>query len=239
MLARGEPAGPADDRAHERAGSPLGADGRRGAEARGGRRAGRRRDEDVRQLARCGRAHLRDDDRRRARARGAAARARSRSRRSSSGRAYDVVVDREPRPGTDGGTVIARGINYGTSFEIALKIRELSGLLFEAYSAADLMHGPVAAIAPGWPVVAVAPSGPALGEMRSGDRGSRRAAAPTSSRSPTTTSLPKLRPRRCRSCRRPGVAEPARRRRAGTAARDAARPCCAVSISTIRSACRR
>ncbi len=28
------------------------------------------------------------------------------------------------------------------------------------------MHGPVAAIAPGWPVVAVAPSGPALPELR-------------------------------------------------------------------------
>jgi glutamine---fructose-6-phosphate transaminase (isomerizing) len=65
-----------------------------------------------------------------------------------------------------GGTVIARGINFGTSYEIALKVRELSGLLFEAYSAADLMHGPVAAIAPGWPVVAVAPSGPTLAEMR-------------------------------------------------------------------------
>jgi glucosamine--fructose-6-phosphate aminotransferase (isomerizing) len=62
--------------------------------------------------------------------------------------------------------VIARGINYCTSFEIALKVRELSGLLFEAYSAADLMHGPVAAIATGWPVVAVAPSGPALPELR-------------------------------------------------------------------------
>jgi glutamine---fructose-6-phosphate transaminase (isomerizing) len=62
----------------------------------------------------------------------------------------------------EGGTVIARGVNYGTSFEIALKIRELSGLLFEAYSAADLMHGPVAAIGPGWPVIAVAPTGPAL-----------------------------------------------------------------------------
>src|SRR5207245_10192894 len=65
----------------------------------------------------------------------------------------------------DGGTVVARGVNYGTSFEIALKIRELSGLLFEAYSAADLMHGPVAAIGPGWPVFAIAPSGPALEAM--------------------------------------------------------------------------
>jgi glucosamine--fructose-6-phosphate aminotransferase (isomerizing) len=61
----------------------------------------------------------------------------------------------------EGGTVIARGVNYGTSFEIALKIRELSGLLFESYSAADLMHGPVAAIGPRWPVIGVAPSGPA------------------------------------------------------------------------------
>jgi len=65
----------------------------------------------------------------------------------------------------DGGTVVSRGINYCTSYEVALKIRELSGLLFEAYSAADLMHGPVAAIGPGWPVFAIAPSGPALEAM--------------------------------------------------------------------------
>jgi glucosamine--fructose-6-phosphate aminotransferase (isomerizing) len=65
----------------------------------------------------------------------------------------------------NGGTVVARGINYCTSFEIALKIRELSGLLFEAYSAADLMHGPVAAIGRDWPVLALAPSGPALAAM--------------------------------------------------------------------------
>jgi glucosamine--fructose-6-phosphate aminotransferase (isomerizing) len=65
----------------------------------------------------------------------------------------------------EGGTVVARGVNYSTAFETALKIRELSGLLFEAYSAADLMHGPVAAIGAGWPVFAVAPSGPALPAM--------------------------------------------------------------------------
>jgi glutamine---fructose-6-phosphate transaminase (isomerizing) len=64
-----------------------------------------------------------------------------------------------------GGTVVGRGINYGSAFEIALKIRELSGLLFEAWSAADLMHGPIAAIAPDWPVIAVAPPGPALASM--------------------------------------------------------------------------
>jgi glutamine---fructose-6-phosphate transaminase (isomerizing) len=63
--------------------------------------------------------------------------------------------------GSVGATVVARGMNYGTAFEVALKIRELSGLVVEAYSPADLLHGPIAAIQPGWPVIAVAPSGPA------------------------------------------------------------------------------
>src|SRR5262249_18888857 len=44
--------------------------------------------------------------------------------------------------------------------------------------AADLMHGPVAAIRPGWPVVAIAPSGPTLESMKTvirglADRGAR------------------------------------------------------------------
>jgi glutamine---fructose-6-phosphate transaminase (isomerizing) len=67
----------------------------------------------------------------------------------------------EQYAGATGATVVARGVNYGTAHEVALKIRELSGLVVEAYSPADLMHGPVAAIRPGWPVVAVAPTGPA------------------------------------------------------------------------------
>ena len=62
-------------------------------------------------------------------------RSRSRLRRRSTSTA-DAV----------GATVVARGVNYGTAFEIALKIRELSGLVVEAYSPADLMHGPIAAI---------------------------------------------------------------------------------------------
>jgi glucosamine--fructose-6-phosphate aminotransferase (isomerizing) len=64
-----------------------------------------------------------------------------------------------------GGTVVARGVNYSTAYEIALKIRELSGLLFEAYSAADLMHGPIAAIGARWPVIVIAPHGPAFETM--------------------------------------------------------------------------
>ncbi|HEX7525592.1 MAG TPA: SIS domain-containing protein [Gaiellaceae bacterium] len=80
-------------------------------------------------------------------------------------RSWADVAALDAFAGIDGGTVVARGINYCTSYEVALKIRELSGLLFEAYSAADLMHGPVAAIGAGWPVLALAPSGPALAGM--------------------------------------------------------------------------
>jgi glucosamine--fructose-6-phosphate aminotransferase (isomerizing) len=65
----------------------------------------------------------------------------------------------------DTGTVIARGVNYGTAFEIALKIRELSGVPFEAFSAADLLHGPIAALKRGRPAIVVAPSGPTLGSL--------------------------------------------------------------------------
>jgi glucosamine--fructose-6-phosphate aminotransferase (isomerizing) len=80
-------------------------------------------------------------------------------------RSWDDVRRLDLLGDLQGGTVVARGINYATAFEIALKIRELSGLLFEAYSSADLMHGPVAAIGAGWPVIAIAPRGPAFRTM--------------------------------------------------------------------------
>jgi glucosamine--fructose-6-phosphate aminotransferase (isomerizing) len=69
--------------------------------------------------------------------------------------------------GEPGATVVARGVNYASAHEIALKIRELAGLVVEPYSPADLMHGPIAAIRAGWPVVAVAPTGPAYESVAS------------------------------------------------------------------------
>jgi glucosamine--fructose-6-phosphate aminotransferase (isomerizing) len=65
----------------------------------------------------------------------------------------------------EGGSVIARGVNYGTAFEIALKIRELSGAQFEAFSSADLLHGPIAAVKPGRPAIVIAPTGRTLASM--------------------------------------------------------------------------
>lgn len=57
--------------------------------------------------------------------------------------------------------VVGRGANYGTAFEVALKIKELTGIAAEPYSPADLHHGPIAIVEPGYPLVAVAPTGPA------------------------------------------------------------------------------
>ena len=58
--------------------------------------------------------------------------------------------------------VIGRGANYGTAFEAALKIKELTGVAAEPYSPADFLHGPIAVVGPGFPVLAVAASGPAF-----------------------------------------------------------------------------
>ena len=56
-------------------------------------------------------------------------------------------------------SVLGRGFNYSTTFEIALKIKELTGVIAEFYSTADFLHGPIATISQGSPVFVVAPSG--------------------------------------------------------------------------------
>jgi glucosamine--fructose-6-phosphate aminotransferase (isomerizing) len=42
-------------------------------------------------------------------------------------------------------TVVGRGIGYASASEISLKIREVTGVRSEAYSAPDFLHGPVGA----------------------------------------------------------------------------------------------
>jgi glucosamine--fructose-6-phosphate aminotransferase (isomerizing) len=63
-------------------------------------------------------------------------------------------------------TVVGRGAHYATAFEAALKVRELAGVVAEAYSPADLLHGPIAAVGPGQPLLAVVPADPTEGSMR-------------------------------------------------------------------------
>ncbi|MBZ0294928.1 MAG: SIS domain-containing protein [Anaerolineae bacterium] len=67
----------------------------------------------------------------------------------------------------DACVVVSRGYNYATSYEIALKLKELTYILAEPYSSADFKHGPVALVAHGFPVVAVVPQGKLAAELTS------------------------------------------------------------------------
>lgn len=62
--------------------------------------------------------------------------------------------------------VIGRGYNYASAFELALKLKELTYTVAEAYSSADFRHGPMALIEEGFPVIVFAPSGVMLPEMQ-------------------------------------------------------------------------
>jgi glucosamine--fructose-6-phosphate aminotransferase (isomerizing) len=50
--------------------------------------------------------------------------------------------------------VVARGPGLGIAQEAALKLKETCGLHAEAFSSAELRHGPVALVRPGFPVLA-------------------------------------------------------------------------------------
>jgi glucosamine--fructose-6-phosphate aminotransferase (isomerizing) len=54
--------------------------------------------------------------------------------------------------------VIGRGLTLGIAQEAALKLKETCGLHAEAFSAAEVKHGPMALLAPGFPVVMFPPS---------------------------------------------------------------------------------
>jgi glucosamine--fructose-6-phosphate aminotransferase (isomerizing) len=63
--------------------------------------------------------------------------------------------------------VVARGYLYAAALETALKIKETCSLLADGYSAADLRHGPIAAVTSGLPVVALCTAGPAASDVAS------------------------------------------------------------------------
>ena len=55
--------------------------------------------------------------------------------------------------------VTSRGYNFATALEAALKLKETAGVVAEALSSADLLHGPIAMVRRGFPVLVVAPPG--------------------------------------------------------------------------------
>ena len=48
---------------------------------------------------------------------------------------------------------IGRGLGFGTAQEVALKFKETCGLHAEAFSAAEVLHGPMALVVKGFPVL--------------------------------------------------------------------------------------
>lgn len=63
--------------------------------------------------------------------------------------------------GTDRLIVSGRGLAYAAALEIALKVKETTGILAEGMSVADLRHGPIATAFAGAPVLLVDAGGPA------------------------------------------------------------------------------
>ena len=62
--------------------------------------------------------------------------------------------------------VIGRGYAFGVAQEAALKLKETCGLHAEAFSAAEVRHGPMAIVGPGFPVIAFATSDAAGDSVR-------------------------------------------------------------------------
>jgi glucosamine--fructose-6-phosphate aminotransferase (isomerizing) len=58
--------------------------------------------------------------------------------------------------GVDSLFILGRGPSYAMANEAALKFKETSRVHAEAYSAAEVMHGPLALVSPGFPVLALA-----------------------------------------------------------------------------------
>lgn len=51
--------------------------------------------------------------------------------------------------------VVGRGVGLGAAQELALKLKETCRLHAEAFSTAEVLHGPVELVAPGFPVIAI------------------------------------------------------------------------------------
>lgn len=67
----------------------------------------------------------------------------------------------EALAGADRLFVIGRGLGLPVAQEAALKFKEVCGIQAEAFSGAEVRHGPMALVAQGYPLLVFAPAGPA------------------------------------------------------------------------------
>jgi len=70
--------------------------------------------------------------------------------------ALDWTMATERLRSAQGLYVIARGVGFAVAQEAALKLKETCGLHAEAFSAAEVRHGPMAIVGRGFPVLAMA-----------------------------------------------------------------------------------
>ncbi|MGE3476572.1 MAG: SIS domain-containing protein [Rhodospirillaceae bacterium] len=93
--------------------------------------------------------------------------------------------------------VVSRGAGFGVAHEMALKLKETCALHAEAFSAAEVEHGPAALVRDGLPVLMLAPPDPAGPEVialakRFAARGARVLCAGLDTPSDGVTALPVL-----------------------------------------------
>jgi glucosamine--fructose-6-phosphate aminotransferase (isomerizing) len=67
--------------------------------------------------------------------------------------------------GADRLFVIGRGTGHAVANEAALKFKEVCGLQAEAFSGAEVQHGPMALVRDGYPLLVFAPRGPAQADL--------------------------------------------------------------------------
>ena len=84
-----------------------------------------------------------------------------RDRRGPRSRAGDGRGARRAHAAASRALIVARGYEYATAREWAIKIKELAHVFADPYSAADFAHGPVALVEDGVPVIAIVRDGPA------------------------------------------------------------------------------
>ncbi len=92
--------------------------------------------------------------------------------------AAGAVQAAAPLVAADRMVVVGRGTGLALALEVALKLKETCGIQAEAFSGAELRHGPLALVQPGYPVLVLAPRGPAqAGLLALADELRRRGAA--------------------------------------------------------------
>jgi glucosamine--fructose-6-phosphate aminotransferase (isomerizing) len=89
--------------------------------------------------------------------------------------------------------ILGRGPSFAIANEAALKFKETCGVHAEAYSAAEVMHGPLALVTPGFPVLALAArdlSEPSMAETAEALRAKQAAVFITSDHTRNAARLP-------------------------------------------------